>query len=141
MRMMTVRCYLAPSTIEGLGVFCHDDIRAGDVVWIHDPRLDIAIPVAEIAGMPAHVREFLDRYTYDHPDRPGYVVLDGDEGRFMNHAEAPNLDFAFGDRGLALVDIPAGTELTCNYGDFMKEVFTMQPPRHRVTGTGVAIPG
>ena len=33
---MIVRCYLAPSGIEGLGAFAHDDIEASDKVWRYD---------------------------------------------------------------------------------------------------------
>jgi SET domain-containing protein len=132
--MMTVRCYLAPSDIEGLGVFCRDDIRKGDVIWTHDPVLDLRIPVSKVALYPPHVQEFIDRYGYLDVLDPTMVVLESDEGRFMNHSAAPNCDFNGIRDGFALVDIPAGTELTCDYGEFVKEELVMQPPRHRVHG-------
>ena len=130
--MMTVRCYLAPSSIEGLGLFCHDDIREGDVVWVFDRRFDQLIPLETLAALPPHVQEFVDRYGYPHADHPGFLVLDADEGRFMNHADAPNLDFRFPDKGVALRDIPAGEELTCDYREFVVGELRHQPPRHRV---------
>jgi uncharacterized protein len=133
-----MRCYLAPSEIEGLGVYSTVDIKKGDIVWKHDPLLDLSIPVSHMEASPEHVREFLDRYTYDHPTQPGMLVLDGDEGRFMNHSLTPNLDFSSKDSGIALTDIPAGTELTCNYGDFIKGMVHMQPPRHKVNGAAQA---
>ncbi len=135
--MMMMRCYLAPSGIEGLGVYSTTDINKGDIVWHFDPVLDISIPRQHMQTAPEHVREFLDRYTYDHPTDPERIILDGDEGRFMNHSETPNLDFSSRDQGVALADIPAGTELTCNYGDFVKGAVHMQPPRHRVNGAGL----
>ena len=59
------------------------------------------------------------------------LVLESDEGRFMNHSPSPNTDFAGMNEGYALVDIPAGTEITCNYAEFDDDL-TMQPPRHAV---------
>jgi SET domain-containing protein len=111
--MMSVRCYLAPSSIEGLGVFCRDPIARGDVVWRHDPMLDMRIPVASVSRYPEHVREFIDRYAYLDLRDTAMLVLESDEGRFMNHADKPNLVFKGATGGFAVVDIPAGTELTC----------------------------
>lgn len=135
--MMMVRCYLAPSTIEGLGVFCRDDIARGDRVWRYDRMLDISFPLTKLDQVEPHVAEFLDRYAYPDINRPGYLILECDEGRFMNHSEWPNLDFSDGVSGRAIVDIPAGTELTCNYADFLTGEIVMQPPRHIVRPEGV----
>lgn len=130
--MMTVRCYLAPSAIEGLGVFCHEPVAKGDVVWRFDPRFDQMIPRAAVELADPVMREFLERYGYDHPDHPDHLMLDADEGRFMNHTETPNLDFRGADAGIALRDIPAGEELTCDYREFTLGALVMQPPRHKV---------
>ena len=129
--MMTVRCYLAPSKIEGLGVFCRDDIARGQSIWRHDPLLDLRIPASALASYPPHVREFIERYAYTDMRDASMLVLESDEGRFMNHSPSPNTDFAGMNEGYALVDIPAGTEITCNYAEFDDDL-TMQPPRHAV---------
>jgi SET domain-containing protein len=52
-------------------------------------------------------------------ERPGVVVLDSDNGRFMNHSLAPNTDFRIFDKGFALFDIAQGEEITCNYHEFI----------------------
>ena len=130
--MMIVRCYLAPSGIEGLGVFAHDDIEAGDKVWRYDRMLDIAIPYEKFDQVDLHVQDFLDRYAHPDLNRPGYLILKGDEARFINHAQRPNLDFSGGIWGIVLTGIAAGTELTCNYADFLTGRIVMHPPRHRV---------
>ena len=131
--MMTVRCYLAPSRIEGLGVFCHDDIKKGENVWRDEPLLDLRVPADELARMEPHIREFVERYSYPDAVHPGQLVLECDEGRFMNHSDTPNLDFNDGIHGIALRDIPAGTELTCDYAVFLAPGEAMfQPSRHRV---------
>lgn len=130
--MMLVPCYLAPSAIEGLGVFATVDIKKGDVVWRFDDRFDRLIPRTDILTCPDHLREFFERYTYEMPGFPDHMALDADEGRFMNHADHPNLDFTSSDRGIALVDIPVGVELTCDYRSFTIGDLVFQGPRHRV---------
>jgi len=130
--MMMVRCYLAPSAIEGLGVHSHVDIRKGDLVWLFDPRFDVSYFKDDLTRVPAHFREFLERYTYDHPTDPEMVVLDCDEGRFMNHAAAPTIDLTNPSRGVATRAIRAGEELTCDYASFTVGAIRFQPSRHRV---------
>ena len=137
-QMMTVRCYLGPSKIEGLGVFCHDPIKKGDVIWLFDARFDRLIPVEDIDSAPEQMREFLDRYSYPMIGYPGQMVLDVDEGRFMNHSDSPNTDFTAPDAGYALRDIPAGEELTCDYASFTVGEIVFQPPRHRVANGATA---
>ncbi|WP_172293819.1 SET domain-containing protein [Pseudoruegeria sp. HB172150] len=136
--MMMVRCYLAPSRIEGLGVFAHTDIRKGGLVWLYDPRFDVSYEREDIERAPKHFREFLERYTYEHPGDPDRVVLDCDEGLFMNHADVPNLDLSNPSRGVATRLIPAGEELTCHYGQFTVGRVEFQPPRHRVSPVHLA---
>jgi len=135
--MMTVRCYLAPSSIEGLGVYCHHDIKKGDLVWRFDRQFDQLISLEAIEAAPPHIQEFVDRYGYPHADHPGFLVLDADEGRFMNHSETPNLDFRGPASGFALRDIAAGEELTCDYREFVPGELVMQPPRHRLAAVPV----
>jgi SET domain-containing protein len=60
--------------------------------------------------------------------REGITVLEFDNGRFMNHSDAPNTDFTDPDTGWAIRDIAAGEEITCNYRDFDPS-FVMQPGR------------
>jgi hypothetical protein len=137
--MLLIRCYLAPSLIEGLGVYCHDPIERADKIWRYDRMLDLAFPETRFDDVETPVRDFLERYSVPAFDRPGYRILHGDEARFLNHSQAPNLDFSDGIWGRALADIPAGTELTCNYADFRTGKISLQPPRHRVQGPGARL--
>lgn len=116
--MMQVITYVAASPIEGVGVFTAEPIAKGQVVWSFDPLFDRLIPVADYEGARPLVKDFLDKYAYPSPDRPGFLVYETDNGRFMNHFAAPNLDFSDSGGARALRDIAAGEELTCNYGDF-----------------------
>ena len=130
--MMLVRAYLAPSDIEGLGVFSHDPVKAGDAIWRFDTRFDKLIPLDVVAASDPRTRDFIERYGYEMPGHPEHLALDADEGRFMNHCDAPNCDFSHPEVGYALVDIPAGVELTCDYREFTIGELVFQPTRHKV---------
>jgi uncharacterized protein len=62
------------------------------------------------------------------------VVIETDNGRFMNHSEYPNTDFTRSDVAFAIMDIPEGTEITCDYGEF-EPVYRMQPGRKFTDGS------
>ena len=116
--MLTVSTYVAQSAIEGLGVFAGEFIPAGHLMWNLNPKFDIFVERREIEGLPPYMQDFIARYSYPHLELPGVVVVDSDNGRFMNHSLSPNTDFRMFDKGYALVDIRQGEELTCNYHEF-----------------------
>lgn len=128
--MMTVRCYLAPSAIEGLGLFCQEDIPRGRNVWRHDPLLDIRLPASLLTTAEPPMREFLERCSYPDRNHPAWIILEGDEGRYMHHADDPNLDFSDHVHGYARRDIAAGTELTRDYATFTRGEIDLRPQRH-----------
>ncbi len=116
--MLTVSSYVAPSAIDGLGVFAGEFIPGGSLLWNLNPKFDIFIYQGETEGLPPHVQDFITRYSYPHLEMPGVLVVDSDNGRFMNHSLEPNTDFRVFDKGYALADIAQGEELTCNYYEF-----------------------
>ena len=116
--MLTVSTYVAPSPIDGLGVFAGEFIERGRLLWSLNPKFDIFIHEGELDGLPPHVQHFVARYGYPHMEMRGVVIVDSDNGRFMNHNLTPNTDFRVFDRGYALVDIAQGDEITCNYHEF-----------------------
>jgi hypothetical protein len=116
--MLMVSTYLAPSPIEGIGVFAGEFIEAGRLVWCLNPKFDVFVHESEIETYPPHMRDFVARYGYPHLEIPGVMIIDSDNGRFMNHSLTPNTDFRIFDKGYALVDIARGEELTCNYHEF-----------------------
>ena len=129
--MMIVPSYVGPSTIEGVGIYAAAPIRAGDTIWILEERFDLLLPATELAALPELQRQFIERYGYPHMTRPGIVVLEYDNGRFMNHSDDPNTDFRNPDMAWAIRDIAEGEELTCNYAEF-DPAFAMLPGRNFV---------
>ncbi len=127
--MLLVPCRLGRSEIEGLGVFAAVPIAAGTEVWRFDRRFDLLVEEAELARAPATVRDFFARFAYELAAYPGCLALDGDDGRFMNHADQPNLAFSPAGSARALRDIADGEELTCDYAALATRPFEMEPPR------------
>lgn len=119
--MLLIRTYIAASTIEGVGVFAAEPIRKGASIWRLDPDFDRLIPIEKYKAAPQQLRELLDRYAYPSPDRPGFIVYEVDNGRFMNHSERPNTDFSRHGGATAIRAIAMGEEITCDYGEFFED--------------------
>jgi uncharacterized protein len=101
------------SRIVGYGVFALRPIPRGTITWARD-RFDQAFTPSQVASLgPAHAR-LLDKYGYE--DGRGDTILCWDHGRFVNHScEATCLSPGF-DFEIAVRDIPAGGEVTDDYG-------------------------
>ncbi len=116
--MMMIKTFVAPSEIQGLGVFAGEFVPEGGELWVLNPKFDILLYPSDIDKLLPHMREYVQRYSYPHLELAGVRVLDCDDGKFMNHSERSNTDFRLFDRGYALTDIAAGDEITCNYYEF-----------------------
>ena len=113
---MMVETELRASGIHGIGVFVTERVKAGDLVWRFDSRIDRVFSDAEIAAMPEILQTYLRTYSTWSAEL-GLWVLCGDNGRHFNHSDTPNtrsLGIAFGD-DIAADDLPTGTELTSDY--------------------------
>ncbi len=116
--MFRVPTYVAPSPIAGVGVFTSVSIPAGSLLWDFTEGVDLRLDPAVVAALPEPLGSRIRMYCYEEPD--GRFVLCGDNAKFMNHAFEPNCD----DRGthtVALRDIDADEELTCDYRAFDAE--------------------
>ena len=114
--MLRVRTYLAPSEIEGIGLFAAEPIPRGTLIWSFNPSFDMKVDLRQVPDDDVYVRETLMRYGYQPSEEPVYILC-GDNARFMNHSATPNADDV-GDITIARVDIAAGEEITCNYAKF-----------------------
>ena len=114
--MMMVRTELRLSAIHGIGVFLTEPVKAGQLIWRFDSRIDRVFSDAELEELPELAQDFLRTYSTLHADLRLWVLC-GDNGRHFNHSDRPNtrsLGIAFGD-DVAAFDLPAGTELTSDY--------------------------
>jgi uncharacterized protein len=96
----------------GLGLFATRPIPKGTVTWVHD-SLDIELTPEQFRALPTPQRTIVDHYSF--LDSRGLYVLCWDGGRYMNHA-CDATTVCFGTIcDVALRDIRAGEELTCDY--------------------------
>ena len=116
--MMLIPTDLKTSSIHGLGIFTVVPLAKGEHIWRLNPDFERLLPEDEVKKWPQFQQDFVYKYTYPHPADQKLLILEVDNGRFMNHSLSPNTDFSSIYDGYAIVDIPAGTELTCNYNDF-----------------------
>jgi hypothetical protein len=129
--MLLIPNYVGPSAIEGVGVFAGAPIAEGTVIWKLDERFDLIFSEEEVARLEGEQRLFAERYGYSHTTRPGFTILELDNGRFMNHSARPNTQFTDPLIGWALRDIAEGEEITCDYSEF-EPGFTILPGRNFV---------
>ncbi|MFN0068639.1 MAG: SET domain-containing protein [Limisphaerales bacterium] len=119
--MLLIPARVGPSAIEGNGLFAVVPIPAGTPVWRFQPDFDRAFVPAAVAALPPPAREHLARFAWFRRD-DGHAILSGDHACFMNHADLPNTGLPPGavdpETTLALRDIAAGEELTCDYRAF-----------------------
>lgn len=125
--MFLISTYIAPSAIEGVGVFAAERVAKGAVISRFDPAFDRLIPTGEYLAAPPHLKSLLDRYAFPHPKDAAFIVYEVDNSRFMNHSKTPNTDYSDFAAGLALRDIEAGEELTCDYDTFFAQ-YELLPP-------------
>lgn len=133
--MLIVTTYIAPSAIEGVGVFAAEPIAKGQRVSRFDPGFDRLIPRDAYENAPPFLKTLLDRYAFPHPDDLALIVYEVDNSRFMNHSAAPNTDFSNFAAGVALRDIAAGEELTCDYNSFFAQ-YELLPPELELAAKG-----
>jgi SET domain-containing protein len=59
--MLLISTYVAPSQIEGLGVFAGEFVPAGNLIWTLNHKFDIFFHETELAPLLPHVQTFLAR--------------------------------------------------------------------------------
>lgn len=122
--MILVRTRVAPSTIHGLGLLAVEAIPRGTAIWRFEPGFDREFSPIQFAALPPEARAHLRWFAYVDAGT-GLRVLSGDHTCFMNHAPTPNTGAAVNSlppiTTVALRDIAAGEELTCDYRAFDAE--------------------
>ena len=88
--MLRVRTELKNSSIHGIGIFSTEFIQKGTVTWRYEDDCERRYSKYDLPFMPPVFREYLMKYSY--VDSEGFRVLCGDNARFENHSDNPNLD-------------------------------------------------
>jgi hypothetical protein len=108
----TELCWISPEI--GYGVRATRRIPRGTLTWVLC-RLDRVLTETEVEDLGPLYRAFVDRYAY--VDHLGRRILCWDAGRNVNHhCDANSRGFGL-EAQIAVRDIEAGEELTCDYGE------------------------
>ncbi|MBC7822072.1 MAG: SET domain-containing protein [Planctomycetaceae bacterium] len=98
----------------GMGVVATRRIPRGTITWALDSLDQILTPERVVSLLPLQ-RAFVDRYSYI--DAHGNSVLCHDLGKYVNHHCDPATRGVGEFFDIAVRDIEAGEELTCDYGE------------------------
>lgn len=112
--MLLINTNVGKSRIKdaGQGLFTQQAIPKGSFIWNKSDR-DVQIDrFAYNALVAMEAQGYVEKYGTQ--DENGNWYVDVDNCRFMNHSENPNIKFIY-DVGVAVKDIKAGEELTCDY--------------------------
>lgn len=111
--MLLVETYVAPSGIHGMGCFARDFIPKGTRVWKYDMRVDRGFRESRLSKYPESFQKFVKFHCFAVDFCwMRYLILPGDNDRYMNHSDSPNVFKQY-----AVRDIEAGEEMTCDYWD------------------------
>lgn len=115
--MLTVKTYLAPSSVHGIGLFAAEDIPAQSVVWKFNDHVDKQFSHEHFLRICNDLNECTLKHFLNSSYRRGgsYFYLT-DNARFVNHAPLQkNIIFIDDYTEIALKDIKANEELFEDY--------------------------
>jgi hypothetical protein len=119
--MMLIETQVRPSGIHGLGLFAVRLVPRGTPVWKFERGFDHDFSPAQFAALPALARQHTRWFCFVSMVN-GHVILSGDHACFINHSTNPNTGAPPSAVPpvvtVALRDIGAGEEITCNYYDY-----------------------
>lgn len=116
--MMLIETRVGPSGIHGMGLFAAKAVSRGTPIWTFQAGFDHDFPPEEFNVLPPlarmHTRWFCFVSKTD-----GHIILSGDHACFINHSPTPNTGAPADVKPpvvtMALRDIAAGEEITCDY--------------------------
>ncbi len=119
--MMLVKTRVAPSRIHGMGLFAVEFIPRGAAIWRFEPGFDHDFSPDQFSALPVLAREHTRWFCFVSREN-GHVVLSGDHACFINHSPTPNTgappQITSPVTTVALRDIAADEEITCNYFNY-----------------------
>lgn len=119
--MMLIRTRVGPSGIHGMGLFAVEPVARGTLIWRFEAGFDHDFDPARFASLPERAREHTRWFCFVSKIN-GHVMLSGDHACFINHADSHNTgtppQAALPVTTVALRDIAAGEEITCDYWSY-----------------------
>ena len=122
---MYVKTKIAPSKIQGIGLFADEFIPKGTIIWKFTKGFDLKFTKEQIKKFPKQVKDYLNTYMWSSK-KSGKYCFSSDNGKYFNHSKNPNSLSAYYDNEeevvtKAIKDIQKGEEITDNYSSFEKD--------------------
>lgn len=112
--MLTFPHYVAPSSIQGLGLFTAVDIPKNFLMWTFIPTFDPSWTPEQFERLPVVAQTNLKDFGwFDIQENLWHIGIDGDQ--YTNHSDTPNTYMDEDGCMRAAQDILAGSEVTSNY--------------------------
>ena len=124
--MMLIETQVQPSGIHGMGLFSIKPVARGTPIWRFEAGFDHDFSPVQFAALPQLAREHTRWFCFVS-QTDGHVILSGDHACFINHSLTPNTgappSVVSPVVTVALRDIAADEEITCNYFDYDADTF------------------
>ena len=114
--MLLIETRLKRSRIHGIGLFADKRIRKGTKIWRYSKDIDLVLSPKNLQHLAEPSRKQITAYIYKDIITK-QIVLCGDDARYFNHSNTPNVIDVPGDPYLCIAkrNIRKGEELTHNY--------------------------
>jgi SET domain-containing protein len=113
--MLVVATKIAPSALDGYGLYAAQKIERGELVWRYDPSVDLTITLDELTLLPSRIRDVIVKRG---SCEGGFYLLLGDGAAFINHSREANTHSIADEANCDTVasrDIEIGEEITEDY--------------------------
>jgi len=126
--MFTIDIYLKETEDRGLGVFCKESIKKGQIIWEFIEGLDIVIHQDKLKKLNLNQiqKDFISKYFWKEGEN---YYSSCDHSIFQNHNTNPN-SIPKGDYMVASRDIEAHEEIVVQYSDFDDDFYTYKHQLH-----------
>lgn len=126
--MFTIDIYLKETEDRGLGVFCKEPIKKGQIIWEFIEGLDIVIHQDKLKKLNLNQiqKDFISKYFWKEGEN---YYSSCDHSIFQNHGTNPN-STPEGDYMVASRDIEAHEEIVVQYSDFDDDFYTYKHQLH-----------
>ena len=126
--MLLVKTTTGPSKIHGTGLFATELVPKGTIVWRFTPDIDESYSEEEVERLAEPHRGEVLSFIHSYISKAtGKYIWCGDDARYMNHSEEPNVGMLSQIDGHeevnpTLRDVQPGEELTIDYRTFAADV-------------------
>jgi len=104
--MLTVKTYLAPSSIHGIGLFATELIPANSIVWQYNEHIDNIYSEDHFLNICQNtLKNTLQHLLNCSYKRGGKYFYLTDNARFINHSDQANIAFVDDYKEIALREI------------------------------------